>query len=75
MSTATDYAFDLPVRASGTLIRTVEQAASMLRSSMRQRFTMEGLNTLLMLERAAEGDEIDLARRAFSSWATHEGLA
>ena len=78
MNAATDYAFDLPVRlrcASGTLIRTVEQAASILRSSLQERFTMEGLNALLMLERAAEGYEIDVARRAFSSWAAHEGLA
>lgn len=78
MSPPTDYAFDIPVHlrcAAGTLIRTAEQAASILRSSMQERFTMEGLNTLLMLERAAEGYEIDVARRAFSSWATHEGLA
>ena len=78
MTAPTDYAFDMPVHvrcASATLIRTVEQAASILRSSLQQRFTMEGLNALLMLERAAEGYEIDVARRAFSSWAAHEGLA
>ena len=78
MTPGTDYAFDLPVllrSPSGTLIRTVEQAACILRSNIRERFTMEGLNTLLMLERAAEGDEIQEARRAFCSWASHEGLA
>ena len=41
---------------------------------MQERFTMEGLNTLLMLERAAEGYEIEEARLAFCLWASHEGL-
>jgi hypothetical protein len=77
MTPATDYAFDVPVLlrcASGSLIRTVEEAACILRSRMRERFTMEGLNTLLMLERAAQGDEIEEARHAFCSWALHERL-
>jgi hypothetical protein len=60
--------------ASGTPIRTVEQATVLLRAQLQQRFTIEGLNTLLMLERAADGCEIDVARRAFRSWAAHEGL-
>jgi hypothetical protein len=77
MSRATDYAFDIPVHlrgSSGALIRTVEQAISLLRATLQQRFTIEGLNTLLMLERAADGCEIDAARQAFRSWAAHEGL-
>jgi hypothetical protein len=36
---------------------------------------MQGLNTLLMLERAAEGTEVEEARRAFCLWASNEGLA
>jgi len=78
MTVATDYAFDIPVPlycASGTLVRTAEQAACILRSNMQERFTMVGLNTLLMLERAAEGYEIEEARLAFCLWASHEGLA
>ena len=78
MTVATDYAFDIPVRlycASITLVKTAEQAACILRSNMQERFTMEGLNTLLMLERAAEGYEIEEARLAFCLWASHEGLA
>ena len=78
MTVTPDYAFDIPVRlycASGTLVRTAEQAACILRSNMQERFTMEGLNTLLMLERAAEGYEIEEARLAFCLWASHEGLA
>ena len=77
MTVATDYAFDIPVRlycASATLVRTAEQAACILRSNLQARFTIEGLNTLLMLERAAEGDEIEEARLAFCLWASHEGL-
>ena len=76
MTLATNYAFDTPVPyASGALIRTVEEAASILRSRMQDCFTMEGLNTLLMLERAAEGDEIEEARLAFCSWASNERVA
>jgi hypothetical protein len=77
MSPTTSYAFDVPVllRSATGVIRTVEEATCILRSRMRARFTMEGLNTLLMLERAAEGDEIEEARRAFYSWALHERLA
>jgi hypothetical protein len=48
MRPATDYAFDIPVnlqRASALLIRTVEEALSVVRSNMRSRFTMQGLNT------------------------------
>jgi hypothetical protein len=78
MIVATDYAFDIPVRlycASVTLVRSVEQAACILRSNLQERFTMEGLNTLLMLERAAEGYEIEEARLAFCLWASHAGLA
>jgi hypothetical protein len=51
MTFATDYAFDNPVQlqaASDALVRTVDEAVSMLRSNMRSRFTIEGLNTLLI---------------------------
>ena len=77
MSFATNFAFDVPVllRSVPGTIRTVEEAACILRLHMRGRFTMEGLNTLLMLERAAEGDEIQEARQAFCSWALHERVA
>jgi hypothetical protein len=78
MTPVTDYAFEDPVRlklGSETLIRTAAQAANIVSSSMRARFTIYGLNTLLMLERALLGDEVEQARLAFSSWATQEGLA
>ena len=72
-----DFAFDMPVRLHsppGRPIRTVEEAACLIRSCLRQRFTMAGLNALLMLERAAEGDEVAEAREAFWSWASSEQL-
>jgi hypothetical protein len=72
-----DFAFDMPVLLHsplGTPIRTVEQAACIIRSGLRQRFTMAGLNALLMLERAAEGDEVEEARQAFRAWASSEQL-
>ena len=78
MTLATDYAFEVPIHlqcASEVLIRSVDEAVSVLRSNMLSRFTMQGLNTLLMLERAAEGSEIEEARRAFCLWASNEGLA
>jgi hypothetical protein len=78
MTLATDHAFDAPVHlqcASDALIRTVDEAVSIVRSNLRGRFTMQGLNTLLMLERAAEGTEVEEARRAFCLWASNEGLA
>jgi hypothetical protein len=42
--------------------------------SLRQRFTVAGLTALLMLERAAEGSEVEQAREAFWSWASSEQL-
>ena len=50
-------------------VRTVDQAAEIVRSHLREQFTMQRLNTLLVLERAAEGLEIEEARLAFTNWA------
>ena len=76
MTAVTDYAFDNPVRLreTGRLIRTAAQAADIVRSYMRARFSMQGLATILMLERALAGDEVEEARVAFFAWATQEGL-
>ena len=76
MTAVTDYAFDNPVRLreTGRLIRTATQAADIVRSNMRARFSMQGLATILMLERALAGDEVEEARIAFFAWATKEGL-
>ena len=62
MSAATDYAFDNPIGLlqSETVIRTASQAAEIVRSKLRTRFTMQGLNTILMLERALAGDEVEV---------------
>jgi hypothetical protein len=77
MSTATDYAFENPVTLleDATLIRTASQAMEIVRTNLRRRFSMHGLNTVLMLERALGGDEVEEARSAFCEWATQEGLA
>ena len=77
MSSVTDYAFDNSVALlrNQTLIRTASQAAEIVRSQMRRRFTMHGLNTILILERAVDDDEVEEARLAFHAWATGEGLA
>ena len=78
MTPVTDYDFDIPVLlrcAPETLIRTKEQATCILRSKMQERLTMEGFQTLQMLERAVERSEIEEARRAFCSWALYEELA
>jgi hypothetical protein len=72
-----DLAFDMPVLLHsplGTPIRTAEETACIIRTCLRERFTMAGLNALLMLERAAEGDEVEEARQAFWSWASSEQL-
>ena len=74
MTSSTDYAFEIPVLLPATIIRTVAQATSILRSNMRDLFTIESLNVLLKLERAAEGDEVEEARLAFYSWASRRGL-
>ena len=76
MTAVTDYAFDDPVRLreTGRLIRTATQAADIVRSNMRARFSMQGLATILMLERALAGDEVEEARIAFFARATKEGL-
>ena len=73
---ATDYAFDNPVGLLGdqTVIRTASQAVEIVRWNLRRRFTMQGLNTILMLERALAGDEVEEARVAFRTWAAQEGL-
>ena len=73
-----DCAFDQPVALGAecaTLIRTAGQAADIVRSALRVRFTIQGLNTVLMLERAVLGSEVQEARVAFCSWAANEGLA
>jgi hypothetical protein len=76
MSAPTDYAFEVPILLPTDLvIRTVAQAMSFLRSSMQQLFTIDSLDVLLKLERAAEGDEVEEARQAFYSWASRRGLA
>ena len=77
MTAVTDYAFDNPVRLreTGRLIRTAAQAADIVRSCMRTRFSMQGLATILKLEHAIAGDGVEEARLAFCSWATQEGLA
>ena len=78
MTPSTDYAFEIPVLLPAlpeAIIRTVAQATSILRSNMRELFTIESLDVLLKLERAAEGDEVEEARQAFCSWASRRGLA
>ena len=76
MSAATDYAFENPVGLLGNeMIRTASQAAEIVRSNLRRRFTMRGLDTILMLECAVAGHEVEQARIAFHTWAMHEGLA
>ena len=69
-----DIAFDEPVVVQiwSQPIRTVEQAAQIVRSHLRAQFTMQRLSTLLVLERAAEGLEVAEARQAFCSWAHTE---
>ena len=69
-----DVAFDEPVvvQLSSQPVRTVEQAARIVRSHLQAQFTMQRLNTLLVLERAADGSEVAEARQAFCSWARHE---
>lgn len=69
------FAFDAPVVLPSLHekpIRTVDEAVSILRTCLRSQFTVARLNTLLMLERAAEGSEIDEAREAFCAWASSE---
>ena len=70
-----DVAFDEPVllrSRESEPIRTVEQAACILRSRLQLQFTIASLNMLLVLERAAEGAEVEEARKAFCSWASKE---
>jgi len=69
-----DIAFDEPVNVeiSNQPVRTVDQAAQIVRSHLRAKFTMQRLTTLLVLERAADGLEIAEAREAFCSWACKE---
>jgi hypothetical protein len=66
-----DVAFYEPVviRLSELTVRTADQAAEIVRSHLREQFTMQRLNTLLVLERATEGLEVEEARLAFSNWA------
>jgi hypothetical protein len=68
-----DYAFDIPVvlqSRPGEPVKTVQQAADILRTHLQTQFTIVGLNTLLILERAADGAEIEEAREAFCLWAS-----
>ena len=69
-----DVAFDEPVvlEDSAEPIRTVAQAAQIVRSFLEAQFTIARLTTLLALERAAEGSEVAEARQAFCSWARKE---
>ena len=70
MNPLADCAFDQPVALSADcamLIRTAGQAADIVRSALRARFTIQGLNTVLMLERAVLGSEVPEARAAFCS--------
>ena len=69
-----DIAFDEPVivQIASQPIRTVDQAAQIVRSHLRTQFTMQRLTTLLVLERAADGLEVAEARQAFCSWASKE---
>jgi hypothetical protein len=69
-----DVAFDEPVvtQMHGHPVRTVEQAAQIVRSRLREQFTMRRLSTLLVLERAADGLEVAEAREAFCAWARAE---
>ena len=71
-----DIAFDEPVivQISSQPIRTVDQAAEIVRAHLRTQFTMQRLTTLLVLERAADGLEVAEARQAFCSWASSELL-
>ena len=78
MSASTDYAFEIPVLLPAlpeAVVRTVGQATNLLRSNMRELFTIDSLDVLLKLERAAQGDEVEEAREAFSSWASRRGFA
>ena len=68
---ATPVLLHSPLRAS---IRTAEEAACVVRSCLQDRFTMAGLTALLVLERAAEGAEVEQARHTFLSWAASERL-
>jgi hypothetical protein len=72
-----DIAFDEPVtiELSSLPVRTVDQAAQIVRSHLQAQFTMQRLTTLLMLERAADGLEIAEARQAFCTWANKENWA
>jgi hypothetical protein len=69
-----DVAFDEPIMVNlvESPIRTVGQAAEIVRSHLRSQFTIQLLNILLVLERAAEGLEIAQARHAFFYWASTE---
>ena len=69
-----DIAFDEPVvvELASEPVRTVEQAAQIVRSYLQAQFTMQRLTTLLALERAAEGLEVAEARQAFYSWGCKE---
>jgi hypothetical protein len=70
-------AFDVPVVLLSTTsapVRTAEQAASILRSHLRERITFAGLSALLIVERAVDEIEVEEARRAFCSWASGEQL-
>jgi hypothetical protein len=71
-----DSAFETPVvLAKQATIRTACQAADIVRDHLQQRISIAGLNTLLMLERAAQGDDVEEARSAFCECARTEQLA
>jgi hypothetical protein len=69
-------AFETPVAlgVSGKSVVTIAQATNVVRERLQSQFTMVGLNTLLMLERAALGSEVTEARQAFAEWAQTERL-
>jgi hypothetical protein len=71
------YAFEMPVVLKvpdETLLRTVDDAAVFVRRRLQERFSLAGLNALLLLERVVESDEVEEARRRLCSWASSEQL-
>ena len=65
----------MQLRGTGGCVETVAQAAQIVRERLQSQFKMATLNTMLVLERAADGSEIAEAREAFAAWAKSERLA
>ncbi len=66
-----DIAFDEPVIVQISKLAD-QNGRPIVRSHLREQFTMQRLTTLLVLERAADGLEVAEARQAFCSWAGNE---